>query len=167
MTQAAKSQEAAALAEGMKAPAFHNLPANGGKSLSLSDYAGKYLVLYFYPKDDTPGCTVEALDFTALRGEFSALNAVVVGVSKDSAKSHDKFCEKHQLGVDLLSDADGSLCEAYGTWVEKSMYGKKYMGIDRASFLIGPDGVVKAIWRKVKHVGHAAEVLAVLKKLAA
>lgn len=149
------------LAVGDAAPEF-TLPRDGGGALSLADLRGKSVVLYFYPRDDTPGCTTEALDFTALGAEFAAAGAEVLGVSKDSAASHDKFKSKHELGVTLLSDEEGAVCEAYGAWVEKSMYGKKYMGIDRATFLIGADGRIRRIWRKVKVKGHAAEALAAL-----
>lgn len=143
---------------GEKAPDFQ-LPGAGGKTLSLSDYHGQWVVLYFYPKDDTPGCTTEARDFSALAGEFSASNAVVIGVSRDTVAKHDKFRDKHDLTVELASDETGSVCEAYGVWVEKSMYGKTYMGIQRATFLIAPDGTLAETWPKVKVKGHAQDVL--------
>ena len=149
---------------GTQAPDF-TLPRHGGEMLSLSALRPKAVVLYFYPKDDTSGCTREAVDFTALGAEFAAAGAMVVGVSKDSAAKHDKFVAKHALGVALVSDEDSDLCERYGVWVEKSMYGKSYMGIERASFLIDGAGVVRAIWRKVKVPGHAAEVLDAVKAL--
>ena len=149
---------------GTQAPDF-TLPRDGGEMLSLSALRPKAVVLYFYPKDDTSGCTREAVDFTALGAEFAAAGAMVVGVSKDSAAKHDKFVAKHALGVALVSDEDSDLCERYGVWVEKSMYGKSYMGIERASFLIDVAGVVRAIWRKVKVPGHAAEVLDAVKAL--
>ena len=149
---------------GTQAPDFA-LPRDGGEMLSLSALRPKAVVLYFYPKDDTSGCTREAVDFTALGAEFAAAGAMVVGVSKDSAAKHDKFVAKHALGVALVSDEDSDLCERYGVWVEKSMYGKSYMGIERASFLIDGAGVVRAIWRKVKVPGHAAEVLDAVKAL--
>lgn len=149
---------------GTQAPDF-TLPRDGGEMLSLSALRHKAVVLYFYPKDDTSGCTREAVDFTALGAEFAAAGAMVVGVSKDSAAKHDKFVAKHALGVALVSDEDSDLCERYGVWVEKSMYGKSYMGIERASFLIDGAGVVRAIWRKVKVPGHAAEVLDAVKAL--
>ena len=149
---------------GTQAPDF-TLPRDGGEMLSLSALRPKAVVLYFYPKDDTSGCTREAVDFTALGAEFAAAGAMVVGVSKDSAAKHDKFVAKHALGVALVSDEDSDLCERYGVWVEKSMYGKSYMGIERASFLIDGAGVVRAIWRKVKVHGHAAEVLDAVKAL--
>ena len=149
---------------GTQAPDF-TLPRDGGEMLSLSALRPKAVVLYFYPKDDTSGCTREAVDFTALGAEFAAAGAMVVGVSKDSAAKHDKFVAKHALGVALVSDEDSDLCERYGVWVKKSMYGKSYMGIERASFLIDGAGVVRAIWRKVKVPGHAAEVLDAVKAL--
>jgi len=143
---------------GDAAPDF-SVPGAGGKTLSLSDYAGKWVVLYFYPKDDTPGCTTEAKDFTALADQFAARGAHVIGVSKDTVKKHDKFREKHDLTVELASDEAGEICEAYGVWVEKSMYGKTYMGIQRATFLIDPEAKISAIWPKVKVKGHAEDVL--------
>jgi thioredoxin-dependent peroxiredoxin len=130
-----------------------------GSIRNVSAWRGKPLVLYFYPKDDTPGCTTEALDFTALAGNFAKAGAVVVGVSKDTPAKHGKFAAKHGLGIDLASDVDGSVCEAFGTWIEKSLYGRQYMGIDRATFLIGADGRIEKIWRKVKVKGHAQAVL--------
>lgn len=143
---------------GDTAPAF-TLPRDGGATVSLSDYAGQHVVLYFYPKDDTPGCTTEAVDFTAAQDDFAAVGAVVLGVSKDSVAKHDKFVTKRDLGIALLSDEQGDVCERYGVWGEKQMYGKTYFGIERATFLIGPDGRIARIWRKVKVPGHVAEVL--------
>lgn len=143
---------------GDKAPDF-KLPGNGGSMVSLAAFAPKKVVLYFYPKDDTPGCTTEAMDFTRLADEFAAAGTVVVGISKDSAKKHDKFCSKHGLGVILGSDEEGDTCERYGVWGEKSMYGRTYMGIERATFLIDGTGHIARIWPKVKVNGHAAEVL--------
>ena len=143
---------------GDTAPAF-TLPRDGGEQVSLADYAGQAVVLYFYPRDDTPGCTKEAIGFTEMADEFTAANTVVIGASKDSVKKHDKFREKHSLGVVLVSDEESDLCETYGVWVEKSMYGKTYMGIERATFLIGPDGKIAQIWRKVKVPGHVEAVL--------
>jgi thioredoxin-dependent peroxiredoxin len=134
--------------------------APDGKPSKASDYRGKKLVLYFYPKDDTSGCTKEAQEFSALSAEFSKAGAVVVGISKDSEKSHAKFIAKYDLKVALGSDESGDVCEAFGVWVEKSMYGKKYMGIQRSTFLIDADGKFSKIWDKVKVPGHAAEVLA-------
>ena len=130
-----------------------------GKAISPTDFSGQKLVLYFYPKDDTTGCTSEAQAFSALAGAFEEANAWVLGVSKDDSKKHRKFIDKYDLKVALATDVDGSACEAFGTWVEKSMYGRKYMGIDRATFLIDRDGVVKKVWRKVKITGHAEAVL--------
>jgi len=143
---------------GDKAPDF-TLPVDGGGKVSLKDLKGKKLVLYFYPKDDTPGCTTEACAFRDALPDFSRVKAAILGVSKDSVASHDKFKKKFKLPFPLASDADGAVCEAYGTWVEKSMYGKTYMGIERATFLIDETGVIRAIWRKVKADGHAEEVL--------
>jgi len=152
-------------AEGAKAPGF-DLPADGGGRVRLKDFAGKPLVLYFYPKDDTSGCTQEALDFTASAAKFARLGAAVVGVSKDSVAAHDRFKAKHGLKVALGSDEDGKAVEAYGVWVEKSMYGRKYMGIERTTFLIDGKGVIRRVWRKVKVPGHVEEVLAAVKALA-
>jgi peroxiredoxin Q/BCP len=142
------------------------LTGDEGQEVRLGDFKGQKLVVYFYPKDDTSGCTREAQDFTALADEFEAIGTWVIGVSKDDQKSHAKFRDKYELKVRLLSDADGSACEAFGTWVEKSMYGRKYMGIERATFLIDRDGVVKRVWRKVKVPGHAQAVLEAAKALA-
>lgn len=141
------------------------LPRDGGGEVSLADFAGKKVVLYFYPKDDTSGCTAEAIGFTERAADFAEAGAVVIGVSKDSVRSHEKFRDKHGLGVILLSDEGGDVTERYGSWGEKSMYGKKYMGIDRSTFLIGPDGRLARIWRKVKVPGHVEEVLAAAKAL--
>ena len=136
-----------------------------GEDVRLGDFKGQKLVVYFYPKDDTSGCTREAQDFTALADAFEATGTWVIGVSRDSPNSHAKFRAKYELKVRLLTDADGSACEAFGTWTEKSMYGRKYMGIERATFLIDRDGVVKRVWRKVKVPGHAEEVLAAARDL--
>jgi peroxiredoxin Q/BCP len=149
---------ASILETGRLAPDF-KLPASGGNAVSLAGFRGRILVLYFYPKDDTSGCTREAIDFSALLGEFSAAGAAVLGVSADSPASHAKFREKHKLRVDLASDETRTVLEAYGVWIEKSMYGRKYMGIDRATFLIDAKGLIRRIWRKVKVPGHAVEVL--------
>jgi peroxiredoxin Q/BCP len=149
---------------GQIAPQF-DLPRDGGGSISLSDLRGKPVVLYFYPKDDTSGCTVEAKDFSRLKPDFAKAGAVVIGMSPDSSKSHDKFKAKHELTVDLVSDEDRKALEAYGVWVEKSMYGRKYMGVERSTFLIGPDGKVKKAWRKVSVPGHAQAVLDAVKAL--
>jgi peroxiredoxin Q/BCP len=149
---------------GTAAPDF-TLPRDGGETITLSALRPKAVVLYFYPKDDTSGCTTEAKDFTALADQFAAAGAVVIGVSKDSVKAHDKFVAKHDLGVILVSDEGSDLCERYGVWAEKSMYGKSYMGIERSSFLIDGAGVLRAEWRKVKVPGHAEAVLEALKAL--
>ena len=141
------------------------LPRDGGTSLSLSQLQPKVVILYFYPKDDTPGCTTESKDFTALGAEFEAAGAVVIGISKDSVKKHEKFIAKHDLGIALLSDEVGDVCERYGTWVEKSMYGKTYMGIERTTVLIDGQGVIREIWSKVKVTGHAQIVLDAVKAL--
>jgi peroxiredoxin len=149
---------------GDKAPDF-DLPADGGGQVKLADFAGKKLVLYFYPKDDTSGCTTEAKAFTEAAGDFAAAGATVVGVSRDPVKSHDKFKAKYDLNLTLGADVEGAVTEAYGVWVEKSMYGRQYMGIERATFLIDGAGQVAKVWRKVKVPGHAAEVLAAVKAL--
>lgn len=146
------------LTEGSAAPDFE-LPRDGGGTVSLGGLKGKKIVLYFYPKDDTSGCTSQAIDFTALKSDFEAANAVVVGMSPDPVKKHDKFRDKHDLAVTLVSDEEKSTLQAYDVWKEKSMYGRKYMGVERSTFLIGPDGTILRIWRKVKVAGHAAEVL--------
>lgn len=158
------AKAAAELVEGTKAPAF-DLPADGGGRVKTKDFAGKALVLYFYPKDDTAGCTKEAIDFSAAEKQFAKAGAVIVGVSKDTVAAHDKFKAKHKLKVALGSDEDGKTVEAYGVWVEKSMYGRKYMGIERATFLIDGKGVIRRVWRKVKVPGHIDEVLAAVKAL--
>ena len=146
------------LAPGTIAPDV-SLPRDGGTLVNLSDFKGQNVVLYFYPRDDTSGCTKEAIGFTESAEAFAAANTIVLGVSKDSIKKHDKFVAKHNLGVALLSDEDGDVCERYGVWKEKSMYGKTYMGIERATFLIGKDGKIAQIWRKVKVAGHVDAVL--------
>ena len=151
--------------EGDKAPSI-TLQASDGSSTNLAA-PGQPLVLYFYPKDDTSGCTREAQDFTALAGEYAKAGVKIVGVSRDPMKSHEKFIGKYDLKVPLVSDEDGSISEAFGTWVEKSMYGRKYMGMERATFLIGGNGRVLRIWRKVKVPSHAQEVLIAARELAA
>ena len=143
--------------EGDKAPAI-TVTASDGSKVDLAS-PGEPVVLYFYPKDDTSGCTREAQDFTALAPEYAKAGIKVVGVSRDPMKSHDKFIGKYDLAVPLVSDADGRISDAFGTWVEKSMYGRKYMGMERATYLIGADGKVLKTWRKVKVPGHADEVL--------
>ena len=150
--------------EGAKAPAI-SLKSGDGSTVKLSGFKGKYIVLYFYPKDDTPGCTIEAKEFQASANAFEKANAVVVGVSPDSEKSHCKFAEKFGLGFTLLADEEHAAAEAYGVWVEKSMYGKKYMGVQRATFLIDPNGKIAKVWPKVKPEGHAKEVLEAIKRL--
>ncbi|MFO7855703.1 MAG: thioredoxin-dependent thiol peroxidase [Paracoccaceae bacterium] len=149
---------------GAPAPDFA-LPRDGGGEVALKDLKGKAVVLYFYPKDDTSGCTKEAVAFTGLAEAFEAAGAVVLGVSKDGVSKHDKFKAKHDLGVTLLSDEGSDVCERYGVWVEKSMYGRKYMGVERATFLIDVDGRVAQVWRKVKVPGHAEAVLEAVRAL--
>ena len=149
----------AALAEGAKAPAFH-LPRDGGATVSLSDFAGQKLVLFFYPRADTPGCTREAIDFTRLAKAFADSRTAVLGVSADPPKAQEAFRAKHQLAVPLASDEQHAMLEAYGVWGEKSMYGRTFLGISRTTVLIGPDSRVIRIWRHVKVDGHADEVLA-------
>ena len=153
------------LQPGDTAPDF-TLPTDDGE-VRLADLKGKAVALYFYPKDDTSGCTAEAQDFTAKQADFAAAGALIIGVSKDSPRKHGKFRAKYSLTHTLGSDETGAVLEAYGTWVEKSMYGRKYMGIQRDTFLIGPDGKIAKIWRKVKVTGHADEVLKATKSLPA
>jgi thioredoxin-dependent peroxiredoxin len=150
--------------DGKTAPDFE-LPADDGKTLKLSKLKGKAVVVYFYPKDDTSGCTVEAKDFTALAGQFEAAGASVIGISPDSVASHQKFVKKHSLGIRLAADEEKSVATAYGVWVEKSMYGKKYMGVERSTFLVDKTGKITRSWRKVKVPGHADEVLSAVKAL--
>ncbi len=153
-----------AVEAGQAAPGF-SMPTDGGGEVSLAGLKGRTVVLYFYPKDDTSGCTKEAIAFTENLDAFTAAGATIVGVSKDSVAKHDKFKAKHDLGVTLGSDPEGEVCNAYGVWVEKSMYGRKYMGIERATFLIDGDGQVRQVWRKVKVTGHAEAVLAAVNEL--
>ena len=148
---------------GEKAPDF-TAPGQGGEPFSLSDALGKQIILYFYPRDDTPGCTTEALDFTARMNDFAQANTIVVGVSKDSVEKHVKFIKKHDLNVILVSDEHTTICEDYGTWVEKKMYGKTFMGIDRTTFLINEQGEIANIWTKVKVPGHVDAVLDAVKQ---
>ena len=143
---------------GDTAPDFE-LEGDGGETLRLKDYKGQSIVLYFYPKDDTPGCTKEAIQFSEMKEEFEAENCAVIGVSKDTAKKHDKFIAKHDLKVRLGADTEGEVVEKYGVWVEKNMYGKKYVGIQRATFLIGSDQKIQQIWPKVRVKGHVEAVL--------
>jgi thioredoxin-dependent peroxiredoxin len=152
------------IAAGATAPDF-TLPRDGGATVTLSALRPGKVVLYFYPKDDTPGCTLEAQDFNARLADFTAAGATVIGVSKDSVKSHDKFCKKHGLSIVLASDEAGHTCEDYGVWLEKSMYGKTYMGVERTTVLIDGAGVVARVWNKVSVKGHADEVLAAVKAL--
>ena len=154
------------LQDGNKAPDFE-LPTDGGGPLKLSKLKGKPVVVYFYPKDDTPGCTVEAKDFSCLIDDFKKAGAEVVGISPDPVASKAKFRKKHDLAVRLAADETKSVVEAYGVWVENSMYGKKYMGVERATFLVDKAGMLARIWRKVKVPGHADEVLAAVKALKA
>jgi peroxiredoxin Q/BCP len=152
------------LVPGVKAPAFA-LPRDGGGSVSLSDFAGRKLVLYFYPKADTSGCTKEAIDFSRLKGAFDKANANILGVSADPVPAQDKFKAKHGLSIALASDEKHRMLEAYGVWQEKSMYGRKFMGIVRTTLLIGPDQRIVRVWPKVSVTGHAAEVLAAAQAL--
>jgi peroxiredoxin len=153
-----------ALQNGSKAPDF-DLPADGGGRARLKDFAGRTVVLYFYPKDDTSGCTKEAADFTDQASAFAAAGAAVVGVSKDSVAAHDKFKAKYGLSLILGSDAEGEMIQSYGAWVQKSMYGRSYMGVDRSTFLIDGEGVIRRVWRKVKVPGHVAEVLQAVREI--
>ncbi len=152
------------LNEGDKVPDV-KLASIEGKTISPGDFSGQKLVIYFYPKDDTSGCSAEAQAFTALADEFKNAGTWILGVSKDDSKKHIKFIEKFGLNIPLATDSDGSACEAFGTWIEKSMYGRKYMGIERSTFLVDRDGVVKRVWRKVKVPGHAGEVLEAAREL--
>ena len=152
------------LDEGDSAPDV-TLSTDDGKKVKLASLKGQPVVLYFYPKDDTPGCTTEAKDFSCMVADFRKAGAEVIGVSPDSAKSHAKFREKHALEIKLASDEDKSVAEAFGSWVEKSMYGKKYMGVDRSTFLIDKAGRISKVWRKVKVAGHAQAVLDEVKAL--
>lgn len=166
MSQSAKKNEGNQAFVGPEAgdtaPNF-KLAISDEKSISLSDFKGKKVVFYFYPKDDTPGCTKEAQGFRDLKTEFDKAGAEIIGVSKCSIKKHDKFTEKYDLNFALGSDENGTVCEDYGTWVEKSMYGKKYMGIERATFLIDESGKIAKVWRKVKVPGHVEDVLESIK----
>ncbi|MEL6297662.1 MAG: thioredoxin-dependent thiol peroxidase [Pseudomonadota bacterium] len=150
--------------DGKKAPDF-KLPTDGGGEVKLSALKGKPVVVYFYPKDDTPGCTKEAIAFTELKPEFAKLGIEIIGISPDTAAKHDKFKTKHDLAITLAADEETKVAEKYGVWVEKSMYGKTYMGVERSTFLIGGDGKVAQSWRKVKVPGHAEAVLEAAKAL--
>jgi peroxiredoxin Q/BCP len=158
------AQSASSLQAGQKVPAFE-LAAEGGQPISSKSLKGAPFVIYFYPKDDTSGCTKEAIDFSALKPEFDKIGVQVIGVSRDSVASHGKFRTKHKLSVALGADEGGKVTEAFGVWVEKSMYGRKYMGIERATFLVDATGKIVHVWRKVKVPGHAAEVLVNAQKL--
>lgn len=149
---------------GDKAPVF-SLPGNGGATLTLADFSNKKVVLFFYPKASTSGCTIEAKDFSRLKDEFEKAGAVVIGLSPDPVKTLDKFVDKSELSVSLASDTEKTLLEAYGVWVEKSMYGRKYMGVERSTFLIDGKGHIAKVWRKVSVSGHADEVLAAVRAL--
>lgn len=144
--------------EGVEAPDF-TAQTDGGGSISLSSLKGKQVVLYFYPKDDTPGCTNEAIDFSKHLDDFKDVNAVVIGVSRDSIESHDRFKTKHRINFPLIADTDATICKAYEVWKEKSMFGKKYMGIERSTFLINPNGTIEHVWRKVSVTRHIRKVL--------
>ncbi|WP_134687143.1 thioredoxin-dependent thiol peroxidase [Brevibacillus migulae] len=150
-------------ATGQKAPDF-TLQASGNQTISLKDLRGKNVVLYFYPKDMTPGCTTEACDFRDYHGDFAKLNTVVLGISPDDVKSHDKFTAKHELPFPLLADPEHQVAEAYGVWVLKKMYGREYMGVQRATFLIDAEGNIAHVWPKVKVAGHVQEVLETIKE---
>lgn len=147
---------------GQIAPDF-TLPTDSSGLVSLSTYKGRYVVVYFYPKDNTPGCTTEAIDFSALKSEFDALDTTIIGVSKDSPRKHDNFKAKHNLTIILASDEEEEMIPNYGVWVQKKLYGREYMGIERASFLINPEGEIAHVWRKVKVKEHAQDVLDTLK----
>lgn len=149
---------------GDRAPDF-TATITDGSLINLSDFKGKYVVLYFYPKDNTPGCTIEAKDFNSLKEDFAALDAEIIGVSKDDLKSHENFCNKYGLNFSLISDTNGDLCEKFNVWVQKSIFGKKYMGIERSSFLIDQDGKIAYIWPSVSAIGHAKNVLKKLQEL--
>ncbi len=149
---------------GDKAPDF-NLPDETGNNVSLADFSGNNIVLYFYPKDNTPGCTKESIGFSEAKAEFEAHDTIILGASRDSVKKHQNFIKKQSLTVKLLVDEEGTLCNDYTVWVKKKLYGREYMGIERATFLIGKDGIIKNIWRNVKVKGHVEEVLAAAREL--
>lgn len=158
------SKPASELREGEKAPEFQ-LPGDGDRTISLGDFAGKNLVIYFYPKDDTKGCTKESIEFSQARDKFAAANTQILGISADSVASHDKFKAKHALELALASDEEKTAIADYGVWVEKNMYGRKYMGIERATFLVDAKGGIARIWRKVRVTGHVDSVLAAAQEL--
>ena len=149
---------------GDNAPEF-TIATDGGGSFSLSEMKGHYVIIYFYPKDDTPGCTKEACGFRDMLPDFSDSSAKIIGISKDTVAKHDKFKSKYELPFLLGADLEGNVCEAYGTWVEKSMYGRQYMGIERATFLVDKQGILQGVWRKVKVKGHVEEVLSAVQNL--
>ena len=151
--------------QGAEAPDF-NLPGSGGTEIALSAHRGRIVVLFFYPKDDTSGCTAEAVDFSTLKPQFDALDVALIGMSPDSVRKHDKFIAKHELTVALASDEEKTVLQTYGVWVEKSMYGRKYMGVERTTLLIDREGRIARVWNKVKVPGHAAEVLEAVRELA-
>ena len=159
-----KAASAPALAEGQKAPGFR-LPRDGGNVVTPADYAGQKLVLFFYPRADTPGCTREAIDFTRLKDAFAAADTAVLGISADPLKAQEKFRDRHGLSIPLISDETHGMLEAYGAWGEKSMYGKRFLGILRTTVLVGADGKVAKVWRNVRVDGHADEVLAAARSL--
>lgn len=159
-----KGADMTELAVGQKAPDFA-LPRDSGGTLQLSDFAGKPVVLYFYPQDDTEACTAEAIDFSALKPEFAKFGAVVIGVSPDSIKRHDNFKKKYRLALDLAADEELKTLKAYGVWGEKTLFGRTYMGVVRTTFLIGPDGRIARLWKKVRVRGHAEQVLEAVKAL--
>lgn len=157
---------AAVIKAGDTAPDF-DLPTDGGGRIRLSDHRGNPVVVYFYPKDDTSGCTAQALAFSERKGEFDEMQTAIVGISPDTEKQHDRFKEKHGLSITLAADEEKTAAEAYGVWVEKSMYGRKYMGVDRSTFLVDRDGVIAKIWRGVKVPGHVDDVLDTARLIAA
>lgn len=142
---------------------YFSLPSDQGEDIDIANFKGKNIVIYFYPKDDTPGCTIEAKDFSCAIDQFNQLNTIIIGISRDSIKKHQKFRLNHSLKHILLADEDAEICKQFGCWVEKSMYGKKYMGIARRTFLINPEGVISKIWPDVKIKGHVDEVISALK----
>jgi len=153
------------LSAGSKSPSF-NITTSKGRNVTLEDFQGSNLVIFFYPKDNTPGCTTEALDFTQNFDEFKDSNTQILGISKDSLKKHENFINKHSLGTELGSDESGEMCEAFGVWKEKKNYGKTYMGIERSTFLIDKKGIISKVWRKVRVKGHVEDVLSEAKSLA-
>ena len=152
------------LEEGKKIPTF-NLPSSNGKKIKLSDVNTENVIIYFYPKDDTPGCTNQAKDFSKLKSKFTKMNTEILGISPDSIEKHEKFINKHKLNIILLADEDNKISMKYGIWKEKNLYGKKYMGIERTTFLVNKDKKIIKIWKKVRVNGHAEEVLKEVKKL--